>query len=187
MPTTYDAAAGGSFERFFKRHFERMLQYTNNRVHSQEDARDIVQRAFMGLLRALKERNEREDLSPIDDISPFFWSILKNEIRTFYRRQKRQRNQSHEAISDLVSPDDSAVNNLERKETHEQVRRRVDSLPEKLKRATVQFYFDGRSIREIAKNEGCSVSAVKDRLFRARTRLNGELVYLQQYKSKRLS
>ena len=67
---------------------------------------------------------------------------------------------------------------VESQELHRVVLHAVESLPPKARVATLLFYYDQLSVREVAATLGMSVSAVKNRLHDARTSLREALLPL---------
>jgi RNA polymerase sigma-70 factor (ECF subfamily) len=64
---------------------------------------------------------------------------------------------------------------LEQKELAEAIQKAIDELPEEQRVALVLCDLEGLSYKEIAQILGCSVEAVKSRLFRARSALRKKL------------
>jgi RNA polymerase sigma-70 factor (ECF subfamily) len=64
---------------------------------------------------------------------------------------------------------------LEQKELSQAIQKAIDELPEEQRLALVLCDLEGLSYKEIAQILGCSVEAVKSRLFRARSTLRKKL------------
>lgn len=94
--------------------------------------------------------------------------ILMNECYTIMRSEKRI--VSLEAYKQTV-PDEMAEDKKDYSELYEAVYR----LPEQAKIAVLLYYIEGYSVKEIAKLQKCTESAVKNRLLRARAQIKQEL------------
>ena len=122
------------------------------------DAEDLTQEAFMRLISAdpvfKSERHERA------------WLIVtaSNQCKNALKSRERQHDDiaEHEDIASWdVHPDP--------------VTEAVMELPEDYKTAVLMYYYEGLSIKEIAKATAGSVPAVKARLMRARRMLKEKM------------
>jgi RNA polymerase sigma-70 factor (ECF subfamily) len=70
-----------------------------------------------------------------------------------------------------AEPTDSDPGGLSGQQRDGQLRSLVDALPERLRRVLVLYYFEERSVDEVARMLGCPAGTVKTHLFRARAAL----------------
>lgn len=124
-------------------------------------------------------------LDNLRDLSVFgSWvcSIAMNLCRRYFSRRTAHRNLR--AMLEVGSPLQEDPQRLaELREMNEWILRAVNALPESLRVATVLFYYESLSTREIADLLGVSVGAVKTRLSRSRSRLRDTIVnrYNEEY------
>ncbi|MBI4601578.1 MAG: sigma-70 family RNA polymerase sigma factor [Planctomycetes bacterium] len=132
-------------------------------------AGDVVQEAFLEALRDLACLRDQERFAG------WLVSITRNAARRHHRReaarQHRETRLEGGARSGISSPEDR----LEARELREQVRRKVDELPEGVREAIFLYYSEGRSTREVAKALDTTRAAVKKRLQKGRDLLSEDL------------
>ncbi len=134
------------------------LRITLNR----EEAEDIVQDTL------LKVWNRRDDWQDIDSIEAFSLTVCRN---LSLDRLKKAGADSQPLGDDETSAPDPGHNPYERtaqKDRVEQVRRIIDSLPEKQRSCMQLRDFEGKSYKEIAQVLGITEEQVKVNIFRAR-------------------
>jgi RNA polymerase sigma-70 factor, ECF subfamily len=100
-------------------------------------------------------------------------SLLRGWIYTIARNEAfgllRAKSPDECLDDEYVSTDPSVLETLERKETADDVRRAIDMLSPAYREVIVLREYDGASYDEIARITGSTVSAVKSRLFKARS------------------
>ena len=109
--------------------------------------------------------------------------IVLNVCRSYIRDRKRAPLSYEEVMGGVRHEGDAIVDMeptpqeaAESRELHQVVLRAVESLPPKARVATLLYYYDQLSVREVADTLGMSVSAVKNRLHGARARLREVLL-----------
>ena len=129
---------------------------------SREDAEDIVQDTL------IKVWNRRDDWHDIGSIEAYSLTVCRN---LSLDRMKRADAANQTIGDDEAGKADSGRDPYERmmqRDRVEQVRRIVDSLPEKQKSCMQLRDFEGKSYKEIAKALAMSEEQVKVNIFRAR-------------------
>ena len=151
-------------------------------VANREVARELAQEA---LLHAWLSLDRLRDASRFES---WLYGIVLNVCRG-HRRARREDHASLEALTGGVrleaaplgsgsfEPDPHDV--AEAQELHGTVLRAVDTLSPKTRAATLLFYYDQLTVREVAATLGISVAAVKGRLHKARNRLRDLLADAQ--------
>ncbi|OWR31868.1 RNA polymerase subunit sigma [Saccharibacillus sp. O23] len=141
------------------------------RLRDVQLAEDAVQEAFVEAYAGL-HRLEQEAA---------FAGWLKTIVRRRAGRRWRRASSSELPVADhspfpqeAEEPTDAA-SAAERRELKKQIHASIDALPEKLRLPVRLFYFEGYSVRESAEFLGVSESALKKRLFDARSRLRPAL------------
>lgn len=150
-------------EYLFNHYSDMVYRLALIRTHSSSDAEDVVQDVFLRCLRAKPAFVSDEHCKAW--LLRVTLNCSKNMLGSAYRRHR---------VSDEV------LNYLpaEQKESLSEVYDAVLALPQKYATAVHLHYYEGYSIKEIANLLGCTDSAVKSWLYRARAllkeRLKGE-------------
>ncbi len=127
-------------------------------------AEDVTQEVFMALL----EHGRRFD-SARGTLASFLYGIARNKVR---RRIERER--ETEEVRECAG-DDDVLNDLTRRETIDQVRRAVLSLPAMYREAVVLCDLQDVSYDDAAMALDCPVGTVRSRLNRGRAMLAKKL------------
>jgi RNA polymerase sigma-70 factor (ECF subfamily) len=165
-----------AFEQVVRAYGGRLLAVARRIVDSEEDARDVVQDAFLNAFRALDRFEGNAKLST------WLHRIVVNAALMKLRTRKRKPEQSIETLLPAFLDDghheerfqswDEPVDKLmERAENRELVRKQIDALPEGYRTVLVLRDIEGLDTEETAKVLGLSVNAAKIRLHRARQAL----------------
>jgi RNA polymerase sigma-70 factor, ECF subfamily len=138
---------------------------------NEEDARDVVQDAYLRAWRAIgKFRGEAQ-------FSTWMYRITANASATHMRKRQRHRT---ETLDDITEPADTRFDTqpasaFESADTLGQVAEAIEALPPKLRTVVVLKDVYDLPHEAIAEELGISVAAAKVRLHRARRRLRDEL------------
>jgi RNA polymerase sigma-70 factor (ECF subfamily) len=165
-----------AFEHVVRTYGGRLLAVTRRIVGTEEDARDVVQDAFMNAFKSLDRFEGNAKLST------WLHRIAVNAALMKLRTRKRKPEQSietmlpaflddghhEERFKSWEEPVDKA---MERAETRQLVREKIDELPESYRTVLVLRDIEGLDTEETAKMLGLSVNATKIRLHRARQAL----------------
>ncbi len=138
-----------------------VLAHLKRLVSDHEVAEDLCQETFIKALRAWNRRDTNAS------VTAWLYRIATNTAYDHLRRRRLIR------FSPLADAEYSVYgsNNIESHlDEQEPVRHALAQLPAMYRLPLVMHSCDGRSTREIADALGCSNSAVKTRLFRARER-----------------
>jgi RNA polymerase sigma-70 factor (ECF subfamily) len=173
-----------AFEEVTRRYGGRMLAVARRLLRNEEDARDVVQEAFISAFKALDsfQGNAR--------VSTWLHRIVVN---TALMRLRSRRRRPEESIDELlprfdetgewaseVTPLGAPNDEMERREVRQIVRRCIERLPEAYRAIVLLRDIEEMDTEETAAALGMTVSAVKSRLHRARqalrTLLERELV-----------
>ena len=169
-----------AFEQVVRQYGGRLLAVARRIVGTEEDARDVVQDAFLNAFKNLDRFEGNAKLST------WLHRIAVNAALMKLRTRKRKPEQPIDALlpsfledghheerfQSWEEPVDKA---LERAETRELVRRQIDALPESYRTVLVLRDIEGLDTEETATMLGLSVNATKIRLHRARQALRAML------------
>jgi RNA polymerase sigma-70 factor (ECF subfamily) len=165
-----------AFEQVVRQYGGRLLAVARRIVGTEEDARDVVQDAFMNAFKSLDRFEGNAKLST------WLHRIAVNAALMKLRTRKRKPEQPidsmlpgfneeghfEERFQSWEEPVDKA---LEREENRELVRRQIDALPDSYRTVLVLRDIEGLDTEETANMLGLSVNATKIRLHRARQAL----------------
>jgi RNA polymerase sigma-70 factor (ECF subfamily) len=159
-----------SFTALFRRRQGAVYRFALQMTGSVVIAEDVTQEVFMALI----EHGRRFDASK-GAVASFLYGIARNLV---LRRLDRDR--GIEPVIDDFAADDDVLADLTRRETIDQVRRAVLSLPASYREAVVLCDLQDVSYQEAADALECPVGTVRSRLNRGRAmlaqRLRGKAV-----------
>ena len=184
---------GSAFDEMTKRYSEKAYSIAYQMLASPDDARDLVQDAFLEVFRTLERFNTQYRFST------WLYRILINKCINYRKREARRRMLSftdfwslrdHDGRQPiptyLASTDVTPHDILENKELRLSILEALNSLSERHRTVVVLFDIEGLSHRQIAEILQCPEGTVMSRLHHGRLklkhilskRLNG---YFQQY------
>ena len=141
-----------------------MFRFCLSRTGSYHDAEDLAQEI---LLIACRSTNHFENEKAF---YAFVWKTAGNILKGWYRKQAGQRTEE----PDENMADRRAEELEEKAQDHEQlgrVIRELTRLSSDYRRVMVEYYMNGKSVREIAGHLSLSESMVKYLLFQSRKRI----------------
>ena len=165
-----EQALGGDQQSFTRLYRCRQSAIYRFALHVSGDpglAEDVTQEVFLALL----ESGRRFDPAR-GTVLAFLYGIARNLI---LRRLERKRPDALDGAVEELAGDDDILDDLTRRETIEQVRGAVLSLPLVYREAVVLFDLEGASYEETAAALGCPVGTVRSRLSRGRAMLAQKL------------
>ena len=138
----------------------------------EEDARDVVQEAYLRAWRGLDRfRGDAQ-------FSTWMYRITANAAYTSVKRRKRHRSESMDVVDDVIElhPESQPEEAAETQELLARLSGALEQLPPKLRVLVVLKDVYGLSHEEIGEELGISVAAAKVRLHRGRRKLK-DLLY----------
>lgn len=165
-----------SFNQLILRWERPIYALAYRQIGREDDARDIVQDAFLRAFRALPGfKGEAK-------FSSWLYRITLNLCRDFLRRARRAPflpAPEGMDIADLVSSETLAAETVEdvvtRNDLSRRVARAMGALPEEQRSAILLKEYHGMTFQEIAEMQGVPLSTVKTRLYQGLTVLRREL------------
>jgi len=155
-------AAAPAFDLLASRYGARVYRLCHAFVRDAPLAEDVAQDTFIRVWRALPSFDGRARLSS------WIYAIARNRSLTAISRRRRTEVLSDELVEGLADdrgPDGGAD------EGQMLLRRFVDALPEKLRIPLTLYYYEGRSVADVASRLGIPEATVKTHLARGRARL----------------
>jgi RNA polymerase sigma factor (sigma-70 family) len=153
---------------------QKLYRFAKSYLKNETHAEDIVQEVF------LKLWDKRNELSRINNIEAWSMTVTKNLVFDKIRSQK----------SYSMNPQDIKINEydsetpdliMERTETRTNVRKMIESLPEKQKEVIILREIEGYSYQNIGEIMGIDQNLVKVTLFRARDNLRKKILKTERY------
>lgn len=170
------AGDDAAYEEMVRTHAGRMMAVAQRLMRHEEDARDVVQDAFLSAFRSLDRFQGDARLST------WLHRIVVNAALMRLRTRRRKPEESIEDLLPTFTEDghqahpaspwrETADRALMRREARESVREGIERLPESYRTVLVLRDIEGLDTEEAAEAMGMTTSAVKTRLHRARQAL----------------
>ncbi len=169
-----------ALRELIERHQRAVINTIHRAIGDANEAEDLAQRVFVQVYRSAKR------YKPTAKFTTWLFTITRNTILNEHRRRSRHPAESLDALQeprdsesagwqapDTATPD-PAQEAVER-ELQEKIKEAVQELPEAQRTAVILCRYEGLSYEEIAEVLGCSVSATKSLLHRARLTLKDKL------------
>ncbi len=158
-------------EQLFREHNRALITYLTARLHSETEARDVAQEAYVRLLQL-----ERTDA--IGFHRAYLFRIASNlAVDRMRKRAVREKAPTRELFAEWFqrrAPDQDALDESEQ----QTLQSALDELPEKTREALTRHFLAGESVASIARSWNLTGRMVRYHLARAlahcRARLDGE-------------
>jgi len=154
----------GAYADLVSRHRRMVYKVAQAILGSPDEAEDVVQEVFVRAYRGIGSLNHHQVFAG------WVRRIAVNCAVTRIRQRERERRGEKGAGDDPAAAPDPA-DELVTAELRNWIRRAIRDLPLKQRLAVTLFYLDDMSVAETAQGLGCSASAVKAHLTRARRKL----------------
>lgn len=176
-----------AFELIVRRYQDRIVNYITRVINDHHRAEDLAQEAFLRVLGSIQRYR------PKGQFKNWLYLIATNLCRNELRNRNRQStdlfsqlglessdspgDQQSPILEDLLSDSRYLPDQLyEQKEREQAIRQQVDLLPENQRLSLVLVTYQELSYQEVSQIIGCSVSAVKSLIHRARQKLKQKLI-----------
>jgi RNA polymerase sigma-70 factor (ECF subfamily) len=167
-------ARTADFEAVALPHLDLLYRVARRYTRDAARAEDLVQDTV------LKALTHWESFRPGSNVRAWLLTILRNTFVSGYRRSRREAVSVEPEVLDRVStrPEaaDDPAGEFFARITDERILGAVEELPDDFREVVVLSDIEGMSYAEIAQALGVPVGTVKSRLFRARQRLQAELL-----------
>lgn len=160
----------GEFETLIRPHLDRLYRLAYRLTLTVADAQDLVQDVL------LKLYPRRDELSSINDLSPWLSRVLYNQFVQQTRRYRSQRMRvviegDGDPMDSLAGPGEDPAEGAVRAFNITEVRAALAQLSEAHRTVLLMHDSEGYKLQEIQIITGTPVGTLKSRLHRARTRL----------------
>ena len=152
-------------EEFARNYMEKLFYFCLKKTGNQTEAEDLTQDIAIHVLTALEKGTV-----PVN-FSAWVWQIARNRY-CIWAAEKHHRNETvmGSDVGDYEIEDEhgNILDEMIHSEHISLLRRELAFIKRDYRNVVVAYYIENRSIREIAKDQSLSVSAVQQRLHRAR-------------------
>src|SRR5437660_7241857 len=171
-----------AFEELVARHRDKIYARAFSMVRNEEDAIDLSQEAWVKGWQRLKQFQGESS------VSTWLTRIIINLCLDHLRKQKRQRTESIEAMTEesggverqmpVITVNPTA--GLERQEVRKRIDKAMAQLSHEHRTVLILHEFEEMEYKQIAKTMNCSIGTVMSRLFYARRKLAALLMDLKK-------
>ncbi|NII28116.1 RNA polymerase sigma-70 factor [Pseudoflavitalea sp. X16] len=145
-----------AFEEIYERYFIRLLNSSYKRIHSREDALEMVQDIFVQLYL------KRTQVGHTWNLPGYLQMMLKNKIIDRFREQlSRKRHYHYLQQAQPVAVQETPEANMDGKLLEEKIRAVIEQLPEKSREVFILSRANNLSHQAIAERMNISVSTVE--------------------------
>jgi RNA polymerase sigma-70 factor, ECF subfamily len=169
-----------AFRELVERHQRAVINTIHRAIGDAWEAEDLAQRVFLQVYRSAKR------YQPTAKFTTWLFTITRNTILNEHRRRSRHAAESLEALQSPADPEsagwqatDTTTPDPAREAVESELKKKImeaiQELPEAQRTAVILCRYEGLSYEEIAQVLGCTVSATKSLLHRARLTLKDKL------------
>jgi len=172
--TTRTASASQQFDILFQQHEKGIFNLIFRMVGDQEDAIDLTSQTFLHALRGFEQfRGESQAYT-------WLYRIAMNLCKNHFRKRDREARYQFVSLDTPIFADDEEITRdiedtshcperlMEGQELQQMLQQAIMQLSPDLRTVILLRDVQGLSYQEMAEITGCSVEAVKSRIFRAR-------------------
>jgi RNA polymerase sigma-70 factor (ECF subfamily) len=155
--------------RLVAEHHAALYAYAYRLSGSAADAEDLTQQVF------LVAQTKLDQLRCAQSARAWLCAVLRNAwLKSRMKRQPTPAGNLELNIDSIPedTPDESALD-------QEALQAALNRLPDEFKTVLLQFYFEHRSYREIAEDQGLPIGTVMSRLSRAKSHLRAALIVVE--------
>ena len=146
-----------AFQQFYNKYYQRLLSYIITFTKDRDQAKDIVQEAFVILW------TNRESIDTSKSPKSYIFFVAKNIFIDHYRKEKRDLQFLIElketALSEQIENDSEEI-----KQRIEKMKRMIENLPEKCKIILKLSKIEGLNYQEIANHLNISPKTVESQM-----------------------
>lgn len=161
-----------AIQEFYNAYHGFVFYYASKLCNDERDGEELTQDVFLKALRKIHQLKKSESLKS------WLIAISINSYKNFMVYQKKDKRSAKFAKEDISGFENLDAGEeflpdyvLEKEELKKKLVDMVGELPYQQKTVILGFYFYDLSLKEISKNEGCSINAVKNALFKGRVTL----------------
>ncbi|MBD3183692.1 sigma-70 family RNA polymerase sigma factor [Candidatus Poribacteria bacterium] len=164
----------GAFELLVMRYKDSIFNFTYRFLADYHQAQDLTQETFLRLLKNSERYKSRDKFKPW--LYKIAANLCKNEIRNKKRHPKISLDEYIKIENPIASSYSSPDEAYERKELSHLVKDILASIPEDQRMIILMREYQDLSYEEISSALGCSLGAVKSKIYRARQNIKEILI-----------
>ncbi|MDP9078897.1 MAG: RNA polymerase sigma-70 factor [Bacteroidota bacterium] len=165
----FKAGDHAAFTEIYNRCWEELADAAYQRLHSHEDAEEVVQEVFVSLYV------RRKEISLKTTLIAYLKTALKYKVIDAYRTQQLHYKHIDNIIKETLICDPQPDEQLSLKQLNNDILEIIDKLPAKCREVFIKSRFEHLSHQYIADKLGITVSTVKKHLHKATQILRKEL------------
>lgn len=157
------------FEKVFREHFDRLLNFAFNMVKNEEAARDIVQQVFLNFW------NMRDKVKIKSSLQGYlFRSVYNSSLNHIKSSARSIRVSNYSGYEDKLFKNDDETQVEE--ERLKLLQESIDKLPAKRRAIFMLNRFNGMTYKEVAEHMGISVKMVEKQIAKSLKSLRTDLL-----------
>ncbi len=161
---------------------EKLFGFCYARTKDSYEAQELCSDIVYALVRTANAEGE------ITDAYSYIWKIARNVYANFCNHYRRHADMFYEGDSEKIFPfisDNGQMQELDDIELLKNVYQQIAFLTKAYREVMVAFYLDGLPIKDIAKMQHTSETAIRQRLFSARKTLKTEVEKMENPTTKK--
>ncbi|MCB5236844.1 MAG: RNA polymerase sigma factor [Niallia nealsonii] len=148
-----------AMEVLTRKYYRPIFAFVYRKVGEKEIAYDLTQEIFIKMMKKIHTYSNKKKFSS------WLFMIALNHCRDYWKSNEFKRLSMQTELQDIQQNEQQQVSYIfENKETREQIKQAMESLPEYQKEALILKYFHQMKIKEIAELTNSNASTVKSRL-----------------------
>jgi len=162
-----------AFSIIVKKYQHNLLNFIYKLVNNRDIVEDIGQEVFLRVYKSIHKFNPKRGTP----FSAWLFIIARNYCINEIRKYSKIKNISLNEYATLTFPDKTNDDILIYKQQQEALESSLKQLPEPFKSAILKS-LEGKSLNEIANDEGVPLGTIKSRLYRAKHKIS---IFIQKY------
>ena len=147
-------------------YIDKIFQFALGKTFSADEAEELTQEILINAIASMERLREEEKFEP------WLWALAANTARSFRRGKSKQRAMFvYNAPLELYEEPQMDESN---EEVYALLREKIAGLSKIYREIVIYHYYDGLSVKEIAKKLGIPLGTVTWRLSEARNKLKKE-------------
>lgn len=138
-------------EQVYRQYHQKVGSYIRGKVQNVHDVEDLTADVFVKIFEKFDDFDEEKAA-----LSTWIYTITRNTVIDYYRKQK-----DFSPLDEALPVDDNTVGFLLREEMLEVLANELARLDVRSRKIVILRYFQGRTLRDIAKQMEISYSYVK--------------------------
>ena len=163
------AGSEGAFALLLERYESKVFRLCCALLRDRAQAEDAAQESLIRIWKALPGYDGRASLST------WIYAITRNRCLTALDRRREMVSLTDESVAEEASTVAAPAPATESENPFARLRELVGRLPERYRRTLVLYYYEERSVSEVADMLGIPEGTVKTTLYRARAALSEQL------------